>query len=93
MHDALIRIERKVDLLDGRLDEIDKTLVKQHVQLEEHMRRTEAAEESLTLLKAELKPVFSVHEIGKIVVKTLAAVIFSAGGIGMIVEGVKKLLN
>jgi len=40
----LTRIEKKLDRLDERLGSIDKTLVAQHVSLEEHIRRTEILE-------------------------------------------------
>lgn len=47
----------KTDALDSRLDSIDKTLVSQHEQLKEHMRRTRLAEENLNIIRDEIKPV------------------------------------
>lgn len=44
---ALEKFESKLDALDSRLDSVDKTLVKQELNLNEHMRRTEIAEQNL----------------------------------------------
>lgn len=45
--------------VDSRLDVMSNALVKQEANLAEHMRRTQANEESLDLLRAEFKPVAS----------------------------------
>ena len=42
-------INDKLDKLDARLDEMDKTLVSQHESLKHHMYRTEIAEKRLEL--------------------------------------------
>lgn len=47
---VMSQVIEKLDKLDDRLDSMDKTLVKQEVNLKEHMRRT-------ALLEDELKPV------------------------------------
>jgi hypothetical protein len=47
----------KLDKLDDRLNSVDKTLVAQHVSLNEHIRRTALLEEQAELLRQELKPV------------------------------------
>lgn len=44
------RILDKLDEMDKRIDNIDITLAKQHVSLEEHIKRT-------NLLEEQLKPV------------------------------------
>ncbi len=41
------RILDKLDEMDKRLDNIDVTLAKQHVSLEEHIKRTNLLEEKL----------------------------------------------
>lgn len=48
MKDALDRILDKLEQSDARLNSIDVTLGKQHVSLEEHIRRT-------ALLETEIK--------------------------------------
>lgn len=47
MEKALERIENKIDKLDGRIDNIDVTLGKQHVSLEIHIKRTNILEEEV----------------------------------------------
>lgn len=55
--DVWTRVEAKVDGLDTRLDNIDKTLVRQQAILEEHQRRSIANEENVKLLRDEIKPI------------------------------------
>lgn len=47
---TLNKLETKMDQVDGRLNSMDKTLVKQEENLKEHIRRTE-------ILESELKPI------------------------------------
>lgn len=47
----------KIDRLDSRIDNVDKTLVKQEVSLSEHIRRTELAEEAIKILKSSIDPI------------------------------------
>lgn len=47
---VLDKLENKMDQVDGRLNSMDKTLVKQEENLKEHIRRTE-------ILENELKPI------------------------------------
>ncbi len=51
------KLEQKIDILDARLDDIDKTLILQHASLEEHIRGVRAAEANLDLLRAQLQPI------------------------------------
>ncbi len=57
MDDNFRKLESKLDKLDDRLDSVDKTLIRQEENLKEHMRRSVAAEESIQILREELKPV------------------------------------
>ncbi len=58
MKDLIDKIFTKVEKIDSRLDSIDKTLVKQHENLKEHMRRTELLEKQQEkLIHEELVPV------------------------------------
>lgn len=52
----LSQVVKKLESLDDRLDSVDKTLVKQEANLGEHMRRTELAEQGISELKTEIKP-------------------------------------
>lgn len=65
------RIEEKIDAVVDKLHEIDKTLVRNTVSLEDHMRRTAANEENLRLLREEIKPlsthVRTINWIAKVV--------------------------
>lgn len=54
---TLINIDSKVDKLDMRLDNVDVTLGKQQVELSDHIRRTEIAEQNITLIRSEIKPI------------------------------------
>lgn len=56
--DVLKRIEDKIDRLDSRVDNVDVTLAKQHMSLEEHMKRSLANEQAVEVLSSSLKPVF-----------------------------------
>lgn len=48
---------QKIDRLDERLDDQAKTLVRQNHTLEEHIRRSEANEASLEILRQEFQPI------------------------------------
>lgn len=52
-------IIEKLEKIDDRLLCIDKTLVKQEENLQEHMRRTDLAEERLEKLHVEVTPIKS----------------------------------
>lgn len=54
LRDQLNNIEKKVDRLDQRADNIDVTLAKQSVELKEHVRRSLANEKSVELLKENI---------------------------------------
>lgn len=57
MEKKLGEIETKVDKLDERLDSIEKVLIKQELNLEIHIKRTNLLEESVGLLRQDLRPV------------------------------------
>lgn len=50
-------ILKKVDKLDSRLDDIDKTLVKQHESLKHHIYRTDLAEKRLEHIESAMEPI------------------------------------
>lgn len=51
------RIYEKLDKIADRLNEIDKTLVKQEGNLQKHMLRTDQNEQMIKLISDALKPV------------------------------------
>lgn len=58
MEDTRItRIEDKIDGISKDVSSIDKTLAQQHISLQEHMRRTSLAEESISLIRKDIEPV------------------------------------
>lgn len=91
--EAIKELDKKVDEHTKILGSIDKTLALQAQQLETHMRRTEAAEENLELLRKEFKPVEGhvefVNKLSKLV--ALVAAVTSAGFAGF--EVIKWLIS
>jgi predicted S18 family serine protease len=57
MEKKLEQIEVKVDKLDERLDTIEKVLIKQEKNIEIHILRTNLLEESVDLLRQEMRPI------------------------------------
>jgi hypothetical protein len=43
--------------IDARIDDIDKTLVRQEENLKQHMYRTELAEKRLELIEEDIQPI------------------------------------
>lgn len=72
MDTKLNRIEDKIDKITDRLNDIDKTLVRNTADLENHMKRTEQNETMIKGLQEDLKPVKShvalMNNIAKIIV-------------------------
>jgi hypothetical protein len=57
VQDQLNKIESKVDKVVDSINEINITLAKQHVTLQEHMKRSEANEKAVEILATELKEI------------------------------------
>lgn len=72
------RIIEAIEKLDSRLDNIDKTLIRQEFTLEEHQRRSLANEKSLELLEKKLGPVFTHVQLMNFLVKMGILVITSS---------------
>lgn len=72
-----MRIESKIDTLTEHVQEINITLAKQHVTLEEHQRRSAANERAVELLEAKIEPlakhVLMVNGVVKFII-TLSAI-------------------
>jgi hypothetical protein len=79
-HEEWRRVLELLDRLDGRLDTVDQTLVRNTVSLEEHIKRTNMLEEHVKGLEKELTPVHahvsfmnSVFKIGSVLLTLLLA--------------------
>lgn len=77
----LDRLEAKLDRLADDQARIGRTLASQQASLEEHMRRTEAAEERLDLLTKEVAPLKTHVAVWGYLGKILAAL---ATGVGLV---------
>lgn len=53
--EALTRIDGKLDKLDDKLDEQGKTLTKQQVSIDEHIRRSDLLEKKIDLETQQIK--------------------------------------
>ena len=84
MEEIVKEIAQKLDKIDERIDRVDVTLVKQEVNLKEHMRRTELLESQHENLKDALVPVNAhIHQIkgaGKLI-GILSAAVAVAGSV------------
>lgn len=84
MENKLNRIEGKLDKVVEHISSIDSTLAAQHVQLKEHIRRTE-------LLEADVAPLKKRYHMVSGIVKFF--VLLTAGGAGFegIIAAIKYL--
>lgn len=89
MSDRFDRMEKKLDKIDDHLSNIDVTLGKQAVELEHHIRRTEIAEEQLTLIREEIQPL----KKQKIMFDTVFKIIGIAASFIAFIAGVYKGLE
>lgn len=91
--DKLKGIEDKLDEHTKILASVDKTLALQAQQLEQHMRRTDLAEENIKMLREEFKPVEGhvefVNKLAKLVALTagIASAVFAG------IEVIKWLIS
>ena len=76
--DFLERVYDRQEKLVDSVHEINITLAKQHISLEEHMKRSLAAEEAIGLLRIEMKPIEKHVELVKFAVKVIAGILSSA---------------
>ena len=79
--EKLGQIDAKIDKITDKLNVIDITLVAQHVTLQEHIKRSEAAEKAIDIIKQELKPIQTHVAIVQVVGTVLGWLIM--GGIGL----------
>lgn len=72
---------QKLDKLDERLDSVDVTLAKQHISLEEHMKRSSQNEEQIDLLRTESDERLKKLESNKDMIMGGITVLATLGGI------------
>lgn len=75
----LDRIYDRQDKLVNSVHEINVTLAKQHISLEEHIKRSKAAEDAIELIRNEIKPIERHVELVKFAIKVVAGIFSSAG--------------
>lgn len=88
VNDFLERVYDRQEKLVDSVHEINITLAKQHISLEEHIRRSQAAEEAIAIMRTELKPIESHVVVMKAIMKIGAALLSSAS----ILYIIKRLL-
>ena len=54
---SLERIENKMDVQTGTINQLAIIAAQQHVSLEEHSKRSTTAEENIALIRADIKPI------------------------------------
>ncbi len=57
IEDWIERLDSKLESVEGNILEIKINQARQQVSLDEHMRRTQLAEDNITLLRSEVKPI------------------------------------
>lgn len=72
MKDELIKVNEKLDSIDGKLHAIDITLIKQEVNIAEHIKRTNINEMKLEKFEHEIKPVLDSLKAVKMIFSILA---------------------
>lgn len=78
---SLEDINNKLDRLDGRVDNIDVTMTRQQVILEEHQRRSLANEQAVEVLKSESSMIHGALKLIALVgvVATIASALIELG--------------
>lgn len=80
----LERLHESHEKLDDKMDNIDKTLLKQELNLQEHMRRSLAAEEGIGLLRDSIKPLQTHVNLVQFSTKALMWLLGSGGMVALI---------
>lgn len=74
------RVDKKMDKILDKISNIDVTLAKQQISLDEHIRRTAIAEQHIEAIREDIKPMqkhINMVQGGLKVLAALGAVIFS----------------
>lgn len=80
----LERLHESHGKLDDKMDNIDRTLIKQELNLQEHMRRSIAAEEGIDLLKESIKPLQTHVNLVQFSLKAIMWLVGSGGTVALI---------
>ena len=78
------RIENKLDQINNNVGEINITLAKQHISLEEHMRRTRILEEKIMPLERNNNEFRGIMKLGGVILTLITAAALLADLIGRI---------
>lgn len=71
-------IKEQLKQMDGRIDNIDKTLIRQEEHLKQHMIRSDMNEKAINIIVQELKPIKEHVLIVKFVIKFLTWILGSS---------------
>lgn len=91
--EQLDKIEIKVDKILEIQGEMKVVQAEQHLTLEDHTRRSTAAEANLATLKEELKPVFALKEKVEFTVKIVMYIVGLIVSSGIIKVVISKMLS
>lgn len=84
--DRFDKLEKNIEKISDGVADINVTLAKQHASLDEHMRRTSALEESVDLLRKEVKPVQSHVAMMHGAAKLIGIISVAGGAIKVVLE-------
>lgn len=90
---TLVSIENKIDKLDTRLDNVDVTLGKQSVILEDHTRRSLANERAVSILEEQLNKEIAPIKEHLIQVHTILKMVGIVSSIVAFILGVLKIAS
>lgn len=82
------KIIKDIEQIKLFMASVDKTLALQHQSLDEHMRRSQANEKAIEMLKDELKPVVR-HVIS---IQTIIKILSWVGASGIIVYMISRFV-
>lgn len=91
MEEKFNRLEEKLDKVAEDIVDIKVTLARNTASLDEHMRRTLATEESLDILKSEIKPIEDHVVYVNILAKHTVLYIKILGGVVALLVSLKTL--
>ena len=93
VRDQLNDIETEVKEHTKILASVDKTLALQAQQLEQHMLRTQIAEENIEMLRQEFKPIQDQSKFIKSLMKLIAWVAAASAFFGGVISSIYYLLK
>ncbi len=88
-NEVIDRVLSKIDKLIDEVSELKEVTIKQEINLETHIRRTDLAEENIQMLREEVKPLQKRFEAQNTIFKLIgiiASVITVGAGLVKIIE-------